>query len=419
MDKKGADTILTVYWFLIIFLVAGAVVYMAFLFYGTPFDIRNTEGRILGDQIANCLTDQGYINNQIFSSDFQNNFLNNCHINFTTEDFSDWKNNPQYYVEAEVYQFNSNSQQQSYGESGNSVSSNIGDELLNISAGDINLKSAWEAIMPSTGFLGLNLNKRNVNTIVVHATEGADALGAIEALSTADLSISYIIDRDGTIITANNVNQFAPAQYTNALVPESVIAQHVGCFDTRSNTQRPDCYKVAPNCIDSNGLLATSCQALSNPPQSDFCCINGFNPKSIGIELVNLGGSCGDPSYANSQYCKGSATIDGKQWETYTDAQINSLVTLVSDISSRYNIPLDRANIIGHYQVTTYKTDPGPQFPWDTFMQELNARGAVSITSSTVTAGQQQRSFYALDKNGNQYLVKVLALVGKTEKNAK
>ena len=369
------------------------------------------------------LTTNGYINDQIFSPDFQNNFLADCHITFTTEDYSDWSaTNPQYYAEVEVDQFNSNSQQQTYGDVGDAansntaISTNLGNQIVDISAGNVNLKTAWELITPSKGFLGLGLNKRNVNTIVVHATQGADALGAIEAISTNKLSIHYMIDRDGTIISPSNANQFVPTQYTNAFVDESVIAQHVGCTDATGFT-RPAC---SANCVDSNGglgLLDPSCQQLSNPPQSTWCCINGYNLISVGIELVNLGSLCGDASYKNSQYCKNAVTIDGQQWESYSDAQINSLVNLVSDIASRYNIPLDRNHIIGHYQVTTYKTDPGPQFPWDSFMQKLTLRGAVSIASSTAIQGQQQRSFYAVDRNGNQYIIKVLTLVGKTEKN--
>ncbi len=387
--KKGADQILTVYWFVIIFIVAGAVVYMAYLFYGSPFDARNIEGSLLGNQIANCLTNKGYIIDQAFLPDFQNNFLQDCHLNFSTEDFSDWKTNTQYYAQVVVYKFNSNAQQQSYGESDSSISSNIGNQVLTVSAGNINLKTAWELITPSTGFLGLNLNKRNVNTIVIHDTEGPTALGAIQAISTADLSIHYIIDRDGTIISPDNVNQFAPAQYANALVPESTIAQDAGCYDTRSKTQWPIC---SATCTDSNGLIATSCQKLSNPPPNEFCCLE-FNVKSIGIELVNLGN------------------------EPYPDTQIKSLINLVSDISSRYNIPLDRAHIVGHYQTSSYKVDPGTQFPWDTFIQELTSRGAVAIASSTANTEQQQRNIYALDKSGNQYVIQILTLVGKTEKN--
>lgn len=375
MDKRGADKFLSIFWFLILFLVAGAVVYMAFLFYGSPFNIRETEGQILGDRIADCLTNKGYLNNAIFSPEFKNNFLGACHINFDTEDFSDWKNNAQYYSGVEIYNFD------------NTVLGLTGDELLSLSAGNINLKTAWELTIPKTNIFSY---KRNVNTIVIHSTEGPSAISAIEAISTADLSINYIIDKDGTIISSNNVNQFAPAQYANALVPESTIAQDAGCYDTRSKTQWPIC---SASCTDSNGLIATSCQMLSNPPQNQFCCIE-FNVKSLGIELVNLG------------------------TETYPDAQIKSLVNLVSDLSSRYNIPLDRAHIVGHYQTSTYKTDPGTQFPWDAFMQELTARGAVAIASTSNTiSGQEQRSFYALDSGGNKYIVKVLTLVGKIGKN--
>jgi N-acetyl-anhydromuramyl-L-alanine amidase AmpD len=386
-SKKGQ--ILTVYWFVIIFIVAAAVVYMAFSFYGSPFDVRTLEGRALGNQVANCLTSQGYLNEQIFQPDFQKNFLSNCNLNLTTEDFSDWKTIPQYYLEVEAYKFSPG--QQSYGETGNAVSSIYGNLLANFSFGNINLKTSWELINanPDQGILSVFIPKRSVTTIVIHDTEGPTALGAIEAISTADLSIHYIIDRDGTIISPNNVNQFAPAQYTNALVPESTIAQDAGCYDTRSKTQWPPC---TSSCI-SDGLIATSCQKLSNPPPSSLCCIEE-NLKSIGIELVNTG------------------------TDSYPDAQIKSLVNLVSDISSRYNIPLDRSHIVGHYQTSSYKVDPGTQFPWDNFMQELNSRGPVTLASSGTILGQQQRNFYAVDKSGNQYIIQVLTLVGKSDKNA-
>ena len=86
---------------------------------------------------------------------------------------------------------------------------------------------------------------------------------------------------------------------------------------------------------------------------------------SIGIELVNLGPLCSDELIRILLHCANSISADGQQWGNYTPAQINALVNLVSDITSRYNIPIDRDHIIGHYQITTYKSDPGPQFPWD------------------------------------------------------
>lgn len=406
MNKKGADKFLSVYWFLILFLVAGAVIYMASLFYGSPFDVRDIEGNIMADQIANCITSQGYLDDKIFSSDFQNNFPADCGINFSTEDFSDWQSNGQYYAELSAYKFNQNPEQQFYGESGSYASSNLGEQLMSVHSGNPNLKTSWELVKPSSGFLGLNLNKRNVNTIVIHATAGNDVEGALQTIAINQLSIHYIIDRDGTIYSSNN----NPTSYKSALVPESDIAQHAGCYDPASKTQWAACSTV-PSCLDSNNLIGNSCQKLNNPQQG--CCIEE-NAKSIGIELVNLQSSC---TGSSSLYCKNAITIDGKQWESYSSAQINSLINLVSDISSRYNIPLDRSHIIGHYQSSSYKTDPGPEFPWDNVMQALNSRGAVSISSSEASTGNQQRSFYALDKGGSQYIVQILTLVGKKEKN--
>jgi len=396
-NKRGADKFLSIFWFLILFLVAGAIVYMAFLFYGSPFNIRNTEGQILGDKIADCITSKGYLNDAVFSPEFKNNFLDACHINLNTEDFSDWKNNAQYYVGVEVYKFDE------------TIPRLTGDELLGLSAGDINLKTAWELTIPKTNIFSY---KRNIDTVVIHATEGGTALSASQEISIQGLSIHYMINRNGGLISAENANSFVPSQYVNAFKPESEIAQQAGCIDTRNNNMLiPAC---SQSCV-ADGLLATSCQVLSNPPQSSYCCINTFNPRSIGIELVNLGSLC--TTNQNSKYCQGSIDVNGEKWETYSEAQINALANLVSDISSRYGLPLDREHIIGHYQIATHKTDPGPAFPWDEFMSKLSSKQGVSTASSILAGGQQQRSFYALDSGGNQYIVKILTLVGKIGKN--
>lgn len=396
MKKQGADKILSIYWFVILFIVAGGIVYMAFLFYGTPYNVRPIESGILGDQIANCLTSKGYLNESIFSEGFKKNFAEDCHLNFNVEDVYNWKNQPQYYVEVEVYKFNQ------------SFFGLIGDKLLNISVGNVNLKTAWQLTSTTKNSQNIFNMQRGVNTIVIHSTEGATAKGAVETIGLRHLSVHYMINRNGEVISKNN----APSQYRNAFKFEKYIADHVGCGIGKF--RRKSC---TPNCVDSNGLLDLSCQALDNPPQDEFCCIQNFNQKSIGIELVNLGSLCSDDSYKDTYYCKNSMSVNGKQWESFSDAQITSLVSLVSDIASRYNIPLDRNHIIGHYQVTTYKTDPGPAFPWSRFMRKLQLKGAVRISDSSSNHQQKGRSFYAVDKEGNQYIVKILALIGKEEKN--
>ena len=380
---------------------------MAYSFYGYPLDARIVEGRALGNQIADCITSKGYLNDNVFSSAFQKNFIDSCHLNFASEDPSG-KSPAPYYAEVNVFKFDP--AQQSYGDSQNTISNVYGEKLAIMSAGDETLKTAWAlSTVQSSGILSsLNLGKRKVTYIVIHDTEGVDAFGAIQAISTRGLSIHYVIDRDGTIYSVNN----NPTPYKDAFVPDDDVAQHAGCIDPETKSEKPTC---PSNCV-SNGLLVPSCQSYNNNPVGS-CCIEGFNPKAIGIELVNLGDACTDVHFQSTLYCQNSFSAYGKKWESYSEAQINSLLTLVSDLASRYSVPLDRNHIIGHDQIAAFKIDPGPQFPWDSFMQSLISRGAVTFSGKPSLSLQSQRSFYASDKGGNKYIVQILALVGKSDKN--
>lgn len=72
------------------------------------------------------------------------------------------------------------------------------------------------------------------------------------------------------------------------------------------------------------------------------CKKSGINSHSVGIEIVNAG------SYSDK----------------FTDAQYESINNLVKDIAERNNIPYDNKHIIGHYEITTAKYDPSPNFDW-------------------------------------------------------
>ena len=104
--KRGADRIVSIYWFAILFIVAAAIVYMAGLFYGTPYDVRQIEQRILENRISDCLVKGGYLREDVFSSEFSNNFLEKCFLNFNTEDVYGWNESGQYYIEIEIFEFN-------------------------------------------------------------------------------------------------------------------------------------------------------------------------------------------------------------------------------------------------------------------------------------------------------------------------
>jgi len=101
-NKTGAEKIISVYWFAILFIVAGAVVAMVALFYGKPYDVREMEAQILVNHVANCLSDTGYLKEGIIGNEeFQNNFLEECAINFNTEEKS---SDPQYFLKVEIFQ---------------------------------------------------------------------------------------------------------------------------------------------------------------------------------------------------------------------------------------------------------------------------------------------------------------------------
>jgi hypothetical protein len=110
MNKKGAEKIISVYWFIILILVAGGIYGMVYVFYDHPYDIRELEANILINNIADCISQKGVIDNQIFNAtsgdvdeNFKNNFLDVCKINFKVENEFDWNKNEQYYIGVSFY----------------------------------------------------------------------------------------------------------------------------------------------------------------------------------------------------------------------------------------------------------------------------------------------------------------------------
>ena len=104
MNKLGTDKIISVYWFAILCLVAGGIFAMVYTFYHNPYDIRELEADIMVNQIANCLSWEGYLREEVFNGETfilnEENFLEQCHLNFEAE--GDWKTG-QYYAEVNFY----------------------------------------------------------------------------------------------------------------------------------------------------------------------------------------------------------------------------------------------------------------------------------------------------------------------------
>ncbi len=79
-----------------------------------------------------------------------------------------------------------------------------------------------------------------------------------------------------------------------------------------------------------------------------------LNSSSIGIEMVNQG-------YTD--------TPEGREWQPWSEAQIDVLVLLLKDIMQRHGLTAD--SVVGHSDIAPQrKVDPGPAFPWERLAQE-------------------------------------------------
>lgn len=225
-NRRGSKVI-SVYWFAILFIVAGAVVYMVASFYGEPYDVREIESHILQTQIANCIAEGGYLKEGVLT-EMQNNFLDFCNFNFEVEDSYGWKKGSEYYIELGIYDFDENSV------------AGIGNAVMEIKEGNPNLKTAL--------LLEKQKTTREVDRIVIHYTETETLEAAqTEFANEPSKSIHYLVDKDGGVVKGE--------------VDEEEVAYHAGCLSTR-----PKCEKSPTN-----------------------CCIRGMNERSIGIELINNG----------------------------------------------------------------------------------------------------------------------------------
>ena len=134
-----------------------------------------------------------------------------------------------------------------------------------------------------------------------------------------DISIHYVIQRDGTVY---------------CLIPENRVAWHAG----------PGTY-------------------LDDPKYTD--CMNQY---AIGIELLAIGSQEDMQLYLTpDEYEALDDSLKG-----YTEAQYEALAALVADLCQRYEIPQDTTHIIGHSDYSSDKPDPGELFDWSRILTEAD-----------------------------------------------
>ena len=155
------------------------------------------------------------------------------------------------------------------------------------------------------------------SAVVNHRDDPYNYQAVRQTFIDADVSIHYILDRDGTIY---------------CYVPEDRTAWHAG-KGTWNNDEKYT---------------------------------NNMNRYSIGIEVMAIGSQEDMSGYLHDwEYKKLDDSLKG-----FTEAQYVALAALVKDICQRNNIPLDREHVIGHEEYSPKKKDPGDLFDWSRIVPE-------------------------------------------------
>ena len=149
------------------------------------------------------------------------------------------------------------------------------------------------------------------SAVVAHRDDPFNMEYIRDTFITYDISIHYIIQRDGTV---------------RCYIPEDRVAWHAGAGEF-----------------------------LDDPKYT-----NHMNQYAIGIELVAIGSQEDMSLYLTSREYQ---ALDDS-WKGFTEEQYQALSALVEELCQRYEIPRDEAHVIGHQAYSPSKNDPGALFDW-------------------------------------------------------
>lgn len=79
MNKRGSEKIMSVIFILYLILIGAGVIVLVSQYVNSPVDVRQLEAKILYTNFMECITENGYVVEDVFMDDF--NLYTYCHLN--------------------------------------------------------------------------------------------------------------------------------------------------------------------------------------------------------------------------------------------------------------------------------------------------------------------------------------------------
>lgn len=91
---------------------------------------------------------------------------------------------------------------------------------------------------------------------------------------------------------------------------------------------------------------------LDGKPRPSWAGAGSLNFQTLSVEIEGYAANIGQ-----------TLQVGGAQWK--------ALIALIKHRCATWNIPLDRQHIMGHYELSVNRSDPGATFPWAALMAEF------------------------------------------------
>lgn len=178
---------------------------------------------------------------------------------------------------------------------------------------------------------------------------------------------SFVADYPSAFVyPAHETNYYKPEGHNGVPNIPNAWVLHTPEEPSDDNETTPAYFAVPYRAASTHYYLDSDGDVFQLVPEYCAAIANGLNGKPIPVWAK--------PTSLNWQTL--SVEIEGyahsiHQTMPVGGPQFNSLVALIKNRAHVWGILLDRTHIMGHYQLSVDRSDPGALFPWDALMEAL------------------------------------------------